>query len=97
VVGARWGIAATGTVVVDAARAGTRTASLLPPAVVVLLERDRILADSAELFRRLGARFADGLPSQFALLTGPSRSADIELEITIGVHGPGRMVVVILP
>lgn len=91
VVGAVWGIAATGTVVLDARAAGGRSASLVPPAVVVLLRADRILREAGELFRRMDERFRDGPPSQLVLATGPSKSGDIELELTTGVHGPGRV------
>lgn len=91
VVGAAWGIAATGTVVFDASRAVGRSASLLPPAIAVVLRLDRILPDSGELFRRMPERFPSGLPSQVVLETGPSKSGDIELELTTGVHGPGQV------
>ena len=90
VVGAAHGIAATGTVVFEAGRAGGRSASLLPPAIVVLLRADAIVRDAGEIFRRIGDHFPDGLPSQLVLCTGPSKSGDIELELTTGVHGPGR-------
>jgi len=91
IVGAAYGIAATGTVVFDAGRARGRTASLLPPAIVVLLEADSIVRDAGEIFRRVDERFPSGLPSQLVLCTGPSKSGDIELELTTGVHGPGRV------
>lgn len=91
VVGAAWGIAATGTVVFEAGRAGGRSASLLPPAIVAFVRAERVLRDSGDLFRRIDERFPDGLPSQMVLCTGPSKSGDIELELTTGVHGPGRV------
>jgi L-lactate utilization protein LutC len=91
VVGAAFGIAATGTVVFDAARAGGRSASLLPPAIVVLLRAENVLTDAGEVFRRMPERFPGGIPSQIVLCTGPSKSGDIELELTTGVHGPGRV------
>jgi L-lactate dehydrogenase complex protein LldG len=91
VVGAAFGIAATGTVVFDAGRAGGRSASLLPPAIVVLVGAENVLIDAGEIFRRMPERFPDGLPSQLVFCTGPSKSGDIELELTTGVHGPGRV------
>jgi L-lactate utilization protein LutC len=97
VVGALCGIAATGTVVFHAGRAGGRSASLLPPAIAVLVHEDSIVRDAGELFRRMGERLPDGMPSQLVLCTGPSKSGDIELELTTGVHGPGRVFVGILP
>lgn len=93
ITGAAWGIAATGTIVLDAARAGGRSASLLPPAHLAILRASRIVPDSAALFRGQAVR---EMPSQLVLATGPSRSGDIELVLTIGAHGPGRVVVALL-
>jgi L-lactate utilization protein LutC len=84
VTGAALGVAATGSVVVDASRAGGRSASLLPPLHLALLRAENIVADARAAF----ARMAGDLPSQFSFITGPSRSADIELTLTTGVHGP---------
>lgn len=91
VTGALWGIAATGTLVLHSRRAGGRSVGLLPPVHVALLEADRILNASEDLFRQMGQRMAGGMPSQLVLATGPSRSGDIELEITVGVHGPKQV------
>ncbi|HVL81750.1 MAG TPA: LUD domain-containing protein [Actinomycetota bacterium] len=96
IAGGAWGIAATGSVVIDAGRAGGRSASLLPPGVLFLVARDRILTTAAVLFRRLGEHYPEGLPSQLVLVTGPSRTADIELVLTVGVHGPGRVWIAIV-
>ncbi len=96
VVGALYGIAATGTVVFHAGRAGGRSASLLPPAIAVLLRAGAIVREAGEIFRRMDECLPDGLPSQLVLCTGPSKSGDIELELTTGVHGPGRVWIGIL-
>jgi len=87
VTGAAFGIALTGSVVVDAERAGGRTASLLPPLHLALLRADRLVATPGAVIRALPKR-PTGLPSNLVLITGPSRSADIELQLTLGVHGP---------
>jgi len=88
VTGAVGGVALTGTIAVDAARAGGRTASLLPPLHLALLPVDRIVADPGTMLRALPLQ---GLSSNFVLITGPSRSADIELQLTLGVHGPREL------
>lgn len=90
ITGAECGIALTGSIVVDAARAGGRTASLLPPLHLALLRADRIVADPGVVLRSLPARDG-GLASNLVLITGPSRSADIELQLTLGVHGPREL------
>lgn len=96
VTGAAYGIALTGSLVIDSSRAGARTASLLPPIHLALLRRDAILPDPGALLRDLAARLPGGLPSNLVLVTGPSKSADIELILTIGVHGPRELVVGLL-
>lgn len=93
VTGAAFGIALTGSVVVDSRRAGTRLASLLPPTHVVLLDRSRLLPTPGALLRHLDRHLPDGLPSNLVFVTGHSRSADIELRLTPGVHGPRRVVI----
>jgi L-lactate dehydrogenase complex protein LldG len=95
ITGAVCGIALTGSIVVDAARAGGRTASLLPAVHLALLRADEVLATPGELLRGLASR-PGGLPSNLVLITGPSRSADIELELTLGVHGPRELWVALL-
>jgi L-lactate dehydrogenase complex protein LldG len=77
-------------------RAGSRTASLLPPVHLALVRRDAIVATPGDLLRHLPERLPDGLPSNLVLITGPSRSADIELQLTVGVHGPRELVIGLL-
>jgi len=79
-------IATTGTLVQDSTVAGGRSASLLPPAHLCVLPASRIVASSADVLRGLGDGRA--LPSNIVLITGPSRSGDIEQIMTLGVHGP---------
>lgn len=97
ITGALAGIALTGSLVVDSRRAGGRLASLLPKVHLALLRVDRIVPTPGDVLRNMDEWFADGLPSNVVLITGPSRSADIELEITEGVHGPQRLLVALLP
>ena len=88
-----YGLADTGSVVLAASAEEPRARSLLPEVHVSLLAEDRILPGLAELFAAVGAQ----LPSALAIVTGPSRSADIEQKLAIGVHGPGEVHVVLVP
>ena len=84
-----WGLADTGTVVQDATDVGLRLVSTLPEIHVALLKTDRIVPDLAALLPSLTPESS----RYIAFITGPSRTADIERVLTIGVHGPFRLVV----
>lgn len=88
-----YGLADTGSVVLAASPEEPRARSLLPDVHVTLLAEDAILAGLDELFLAIG----DELPSALAIVTGPSRSADIEQTLAVGVHGPGEVHVVLTP
>jgi L-lactate dehydrogenase complex protein LldG len=87
---AAYGLADTGSVVLLSSEE-PRARSLLPEVHVVHLRADRILPGLEELFDELGTE----LPSSVAIVTGPSRSADIEQTLTVGVHGPAEVHVVL--
>jgi L-lactate dehydrogenase complex protein LldG len=89
---ALYGLADTGSVVLAASPEEPRARSLLPDVHVSLLREDRVLPGLDELFARVGG----SLPSSLAIVSGPSRSADIEQRLTVGVHGPGEVHVVLL-
>lgn len=89
--GANFAIAATGTVVLESTDEAVRLASTLPERHFVLLDPRKIVADSAAVVPLLGQLHAR-LPQLFlAYITGPSRTADIERVLTIGVHGPKEL------
>ena len=84
-------IAESGTMLVVSGPGRGRLASLLAPMHIALLPADRIVRTLPDAFDLLQGRFGAGLfrdRSNLALITGPSRTADIELSLTLGVHGP---------
>jgi L-lactate dehydrogenase complex protein LldG len=89
---ALYGLADTGSVVLAASPDEPRSRSLLPFVHVSVLREDRILPGLEDLFAAVG----DDLPSALAIITGPSRSADIEQRLVVGVHGPGEVHVVLV-
>jgi L-lactate dehydrogenase complex protein LldG len=93
ITGAVAGIALTGSIVVDSRRAGGRLVSLLPKTHLALLPTNRVVAQPGDVLRNISTWFPEGLPSNMVFITGPSRSADIELQITKGVHGPQRLLI----
>jgi L-lactate dehydrogenase complex protein LldG len=88
---ADYGLADTGTLVVRATPAQGRLVSLLPPVHIAVLSRQRIVPDLAACFRALNMHEEARRTSLLTLITGPSRTADIEQTLTIGVHGPGAL------
>lgn len=87
-----FGVANTGSLAQAADRVEPRLVSMLPPVHVALVRADRIVPDLSALFERLGPDRTRYL----ALVTGPSRTADIERVLTIGVHGPEKLVIVVV-
>ena len=91
----RWGIAATGSLVQDSSTEGGRAASLLPRKHLAILPTNRIVGTTADVLTTFKDR-ADGMPANVVLITGPSRTGDIEMILTIGVHGPVKVVVAVV-
>ncbi len=86
------GIAATGSVVVDSASAGSRAVSLLPKIHLCVLPITRLVASHADVLRRQERP----MPSGRVLITGPSRTGDIEQRLTLGAHGPVALHIVVV-
>lgn len=86
-------IAETGTLMMLSRPGQERVASLLPPMHVAIVERQQIVPDLLDAFAMLGA---ETLPSNVTFITGPSKTGDIELQLTTGVHGPGKWRVIVI-
>ncbi|HAC20257.1 MAG TPA: hypothetical protein DCF78_16965 [Dehalococcoidia bacterium] len=70
----------------------SRLVSLLPPIHIAIVQRGQVLPTLDELFTIRRRDFLDGnLGSYMNLISGPSRSADIEYTLVTGVHGPGEV------
>jgi L-lactate dehydrogenase complex protein LldG len=87
-----WALAMTGTIAQDATDPRVRLVSMLTETHVALVRESSLLPDMECLLARVDPRKARYL----ACVTGPSRTADIERVLTIGVHGPRRLVVVVV-
>jgi L-lactate utilization protein LutC len=93
VTGALAGIAESGTLALGCGPGRPRAVSLTPDTHLCLLPVERIEPDFAAAFARASA---SGLPPALVWVSGPSRSADIEKRITMGVHGPRSVEVVLV-
>lgn len=86
-------IADTGTLILDSSRERHRLVSLVPPVHVAIV-------DAASIFQTLGEALAfihkdNDISPAVTFITGPSRTADIELTLAIGVHGPQEFYVIV--
>jgi L-lactate dehydrogenase complex protein LldG len=94
-----YALADTGTLVLLTRVGQARTVSLLPPLHVALVKPEQIIAGLDDLFPLM--RYADAaagreLTGAVTFITGPSRTADIELTLVVGVHGPQELHVIVL-
>ena len=89
-----YAVADIGSLALRASGSQSRLASVLPPIHVAIVTPDRIVGSLSELLPLLNS--TDGLSSAVSLVTGPSRTADIETIRTVGIHGPVELHVVIL-
>ena len=97
VTGVDYAISETGTCVIIPRAGVSRLVSLLPPVHIALVERGQVLPSLDELFTLRRNDFVNGeLGSYMNLITGPSRSADIEYKLITGVHGPGEVHMVLI-
>ena len=87
-------LADTGSLVFLSESQESRLISLLPPRHIAVIEKDRILGSLDELFARVPYPAAQS--SSMVIVTGPSRTADIEMRLVRGVHGPGEVTVIIV-
>lgn len=93
VTGVDFAIAETGSLVLSAGVGRPRAVSLLPRLHVALVRERQLVA-------RMGAtlsRYLQGTPSAVHYITGPSRTSDIENDLSIGVHGPARVLAIVVP
>ena len=93
----QWAVAETGTLVLLSDSERHRYVSLVPTRHLAILPADRIVPDLSHALARVQTSAADGLSRTISLITGPSRTADIELSLVIGVHGPRELHVLIVP
>jgi L-lactate dehydrogenase complex protein LldG len=90
----RGGIAESGALILWPDEKEPRLMSLVPSVHIAVLEADRIYNTFAEAMEE--ERWQDAMPTNALLISGPSKTADIELTLTFGVHGPKELIVLIL-
>jgi len=93
-----YAVANTSTLVLQCSPEQGRSVSLLTDILFAVFRADQLVTRMGEAFSRVtdGKTDARQYPSSLNLITGPSRSADIENDLTIGIHGPGKVYAVII-
>jgi len=91
------GIAETGTLMLTSGPERPTTLNFLPETHIVLLTADQVVGGMEEAWTRLRERYGRGvMPRTVNLVTGPSRSADIEQTLQMGAHGPRRLHIILV-
>ena len=91
ITGCEFLIAHTGSVMVSSAQKGGRQMFVYPPVHVVLAKKSQIVDYLEQAYSEIQKKYADNFPSQVTIITGPSRTADIEKTLILGAHGPREL------
>ncbi|MXV14915.1 LutC/YkgG family protein [Hufsiella ginkgonis] len=89
-------IARNGSVMVSNGSAAGRRLSIYPHYHIVLAYTSQLVPDLKDAFKLLKARYGQNLPSMTSVITGPSRTADIEKTLVLGAHGPRELIVFLI-
>ncbi|HMR83190.1 MAG TPA: LUD domain-containing protein [Niabella sp.] len=86
-------VARTGSIVMSAAEQSGRNTSVYAPVHVCLAYTSQLVYDVKDALEGIREKYGSGLPSLITFATGPSRTADIEKTLVVGVHGPKEVYV----
>lgn len=86
-------IARTGTIVMSAGQESGRTVSVYAPIHICIAYTSQLVYDIKDGLQQLKEKYGANLPSLITFATGPSRTADIEKTLVVGVHGPKEVYV----
>ncbi len=86
-------VARTGTIVLSSATESGRTASVYAPVHICIAHASQLVYDVKDALQGVKEKYAGQLPSLISFASGPSRTADIEKTLVVGVHGPGEVYV----
>lgn len=87
-------IALTGSVLVSSKSGAGRRMNVFPPVHIIIARRSQLVETIGEGFEMIEKYYPE-MPSQISLISGPSRTADIEKTLVMGAHGPKELIVFI--
>jgi L-lactate dehydrogenase complex protein LldG len=88
ITGCEYLVARTGSIVISAAQPGGRTTSVYAPIHICIAYTNQLVYDLKDALQSVKDKYGNNLPSLITFATGPSRTADIEKTLVVGVHGP---------
>jgi L-lactate dehydrogenase complex protein LldG len=88
ITGCEYLVARTGSIVLSAAQLGGRTTSVYAPIHICIAYTSQLVYDIKDALQAVKEKYGNNLPSLITFATGPSRTADIEKTLVVGVHGP---------
>lgn len=91
IVEADFGVANLGVMALTSSSNQPRLLSLITKHCIMLIKKEKILANLSEVFKEVKKSHPQTLPSNILFIAGPSRTADIELQVVFGVHGPQKV------
>jgi len=91
ITGCEYLVAETGSILVSSAQQGGRRLFIYPPAHIVIASKKQVVLSLEDGYAALSEKYQNNLPSQILLITGPSRTADIEKTLILGAHGPKEL------
>ncbi|SHL84663.1 L-lactate dehydrogenase complex protein LldG [Chitinophaga jiangningensis] len=86
-------VARTGTVVLSAAQPSGRALPVYAPVHIMIAYTHQLVFDLKDALHKLKDKYGNDLPSAISFATGPSRTADIEKTLVVGIHGPKEVYV----
>jgi L-lactate dehydrogenase complex protein LldG len=89
-------LARTGSILISSANSGGRRLSIYPEKHLVVARTTQLVPDIKEALLVLREKYAPKLPSMISLVSGPSRTADIEKTLVLGAHGPKQLVLFLI-
>lgn len=96
ITGCEYLIARTGSVLVSSAQASGRRLYSYAPIHIVLAKMSQLVYDASDAMELLNKKYTENIPSMISMISGPSRTADIEKTLIMGAHGPKNIFVFLL-
>jgi L-lactate dehydrogenase complex protein LldG len=93
ITGCEYLVARTGSIVMSSAQLSGRTTSVYAPIHICIAYTNQLVYDIKDALQGAKEKYGNNLPSLITLATGPSRTADIEKTLVVGVHGPKEVYV----